>query len=415
MKQKKKSRPVWEDEFQDVSSFSRPETSRRPGPVAERPPSRRISPERRPPPAGRTSSRRPAPDWEIPQWEVSGGRRPQPTGSRRPPERRPASGPGRPKRTPGKQKKAVKTAARRTLVFFTVLLMAAVTAVLAIFLLFKVSSIQVTGDVIEGYDSDTIIGISGCEIGDNLFFLTTGDKEAQLREQLPYVGEAKLRRHFPGTLEIHITATHAAACVESGGSWIYIDSGGKILENRDQPENGLLQIQGITSANTMPGQLLDPEDQDLLYACNTIITALKEREMLGEFTSLNLTSLFDIRLIYQNRIEFLLGGVADLGYKVDFGCRSLSEQPETAKGVFDLSSAGQTKRATFTEGEIGTTAPAAPAASADPSATPDPGGAPSALPADTDQPGGGDDPSSQPNADYRNEGIPDHPFTGNAG
>lgn len=422
MAQKRKNGTLWEDEFQDLSSFSQPASTRRPGTVSERPPSRRISPERRPSPprdsrpgTGRTSSRpassgkrRPAgrqePEWEIPEWEVSGGRNKRQQDERvprKPPPKKPISRPGKVKRTMGK-------AVRRTLAFLTILIMVAVTAVLAVFLLFKVSHIQVTGDFIEGYDNETIIDISGCEVGDNLFFLTTSDKEARICEQLPYVGKAKIRRHLPGTLEIQITATHAAACVFSGGNWLYIDGSGKILELRDQPQNGLLQIQGVSSTNTLPGQLLTPEDPDFLYACNTIITALRDREMLGDFTSLNLTNLFDIRLIYQNRIEFLLGGVSDLSYKVDFGCRSLSEQSDTARGVFDLINAGKTKRATFTEGEIG--APIAAVTTPNPESS-EPG-------AQSDSSGMVDNPSDSEaplDNSYRDEGIPDHPFTGDSG
>lgn len=453
---------TWKGGFEDVSSFSNPAASRRPSyipseekppsrqprplpdrpypersssgrppsqrpsprPSQERPPSKRISPERRPPerripersPAERSSAerssgtsrkkassgrpaRRPEPDWEIPSWEISEEQRRSISKKNRPP-----SGPI--KRTgpvlySGKPKKGLGRGTRRALVFFTILLMVAVTAILAVFLLFKVSSIEVTGDLIEGYDNDTIISVSGCKIGDNLFFSTTADKEERLSKQLPYIGKAKIHRHIPGTLEIEITATRAAACLSEGQSWICIDSAGKILESRDQPADGLLQIQGMITENTMPGQQINPQDEDALYACSTILDAINDRELLGGFTSLDLTNLLDIRLVYQNRIEFLLGSVADLSYKVDFGCRSLSELTENDKGTLDLRYAGTTKGGTFSQGEIGAPVSSAPGQDV---SSPSSGG---------DQVAAGSSPGSEPPPeDYRDDGIPDAPFTG---
>lgn len=86
--------------------------------------------------------------------------------------------------------------------------------------------------------------LCGYQEGDNLALLTTGEQEAALEEQLPYVEDAQILRHFPSSLEIHITAAQQAACVQSGSQWFIISGKGKILEAATQPLEGLCRSQG---------------------------------------------------------------------------------------------------------------------------------------------------------------------------
>ena len=96
-------------------------------------------------------------------------------------------------------------AARRFLLVFTLLCMVAVTAVMCVFLVFKVRTIQVTGDLV--YEESAILDVCGYQVGDNLALLTTAEQEDALESQLPYIEEAQVIRHFPNTLEIHVTAS----------------------------------------------------------------------------------------------------------------------------------------------------------------------------------------------------------------
>ena len=135
--------------------------------------------------------------------------------------------------------------ARQAVNFVTLLAMAAVTAFVCVFLLFKVRTIEVTGDQV--YDPSAILELCGYQEGDNLALLTTGEQEAALEEQLPYVEDAQILRHFPSGLEIHITAAQQAACVQSGSQWFIISGKGKILEEAPpadlfgHPQNARLQ------------------------------------------------------------------------------------------------------------------------------------------------------------------------------
>lgn len=455
MARDKRNDGMWEEGFfEDISSDSH----RSPQPFEKGPVQRPAEDRRGRQPQRRSErdvengresrpARRRSQQWEIPQWDVpppervrgtsrsrtSGGERPKGPG----PERRPqASGP-RKKRRP---KKPLSNGARRLMVAFTVLIMAAVTVLLAVFLLFKVSEIQITGDLADGYQEADVLEICGYKVGDNLFFLSTKDKERKLKEQMPYIEDAQIIRHPPGTLEIRLIRAEVASCVSYGGEWLYTSAGGKILEKQKSPQNGVIQVFGLELPEAVVGREIwvdEPTEElpevssgsensrearkaeeirealnahNACVAYRAVLKRLVELEATGDFTLLDLSNLSNIRLIYQDRVEFLLGNAMELEYKIGLGLTSVEkwEQEQSgvkARGVMNLATAAETKRAYFTEGEIG-----------GPPTAQEPGGQVSSQPegdTSSDSQSGGE-PSSSPsgNDGYRDEGIPDSPFTG---
>ena len=320
MRQDRRDRDPWEGyEFIDINSRGEeapPRPPREPQRPARRPSSRR----------GRDKPARGSPKKEPRQGRSQGGRDPR---------RRPPSQPRRP------QGRA-----------FTLLAMAAVTAFVCVFLLFKVRTIEVTGDQV--YDPSAILELCGYQEGDNLALLTTGEQEAALEEQLPYVEDAQILRHFPSGLEIHITAAQQAACVQSGSQWFIISGKGKILEAATQPLEGVMQITGLTLKDPAVGSTLQVEDASVQQALETILSTLVDLGGVGEFTALDLTDLYNITLSYQDRVMFQLGNTVDLEYKLTYGYGLVtSTDPvhiaQDEYGTLDLTLAGDVKKAYFTD------------------------------------------------------------------
>lgn len=287
--------------------------------------------------------------------------------------------------------------------------MAIVTALLLIFLLFPITQITVTGEVISGVTNEEIIAISGCEEGDNLFFLSGKTCAERIEEQIPYVRTATVVKHFPGTAELQLTAAQAAACVYADGSWLYVNEDGKILESRDAPQSGVMQIIGLSPAQSEPGHNVSVPDEETRKAYQEILTALSEvRAGIDDaygglnpdgFTVLDMSDLTNIQMYYENRVELKLGSTLDLDYKVKAGCRFLLEMTTRETGVMDLTASGDTKRAYFTPGEL--TVPSTPTVD---SSDPNTG---------TDEPAA--DPTPAPSQSPREEGIPTAPYTGSGG
>lgn len=368
-------RKAWDDEFENISSNTKG-VPHRPDYMEERirrdearrkaeqnRPRRR--PQQRPaerprtaPPPHPNGTARSYPQniQELPRWDAPPRRTSPPPHTAPNPERR-AAPPNR-----RKAKKKLSAAGRRLLLVVSVGTMAIITALLLIFLLFPITEITVTGEPISGVTNEEIIAISGCEAGDNLFFLSGSSCAERIEEEIPYIRKAEIKKHFPGTVELQLTAAQAAACVYAGGSWLDVNEDGKILESRDAPQSGVMQIIGLEPMETEPGKNVSVEDEETQEAYQEILSALSTvRENIDDaygglnpdgFTLLDLSDLTNLQLYYENRVALKLGSTLDLDYKVKAGCRFLLEMTTRETGVMDLSSSGDTKRAYFTPGEL---------------------------------------------------------------
>lgn len=326
-------RDPWEGyDFIDINSRSdgpAPQRERRPRQGERRPSSSR---NRRP-----SSTERRSRDRTPPR-----GRQPR---GRPPSSKRPAQ------RPPGKSRprKPLSKGARHFLLALTLLFMVAITAFACVFLVFKVREIEVTGDTV--YDQATILEICGYEPGDNLVLLTTAPQEQALEEKLPYIADAQIIRHFPSTLEIQITGAQTAACVASGSQWFTISSTGKILEQVTEPPDGVLQVTGLVLTDPVPGGAFQAQDEEHQDAFDEILSTLTDLGAAGDFTTLDLTDLYNITMNYQGRIQFLMGSTVELQYKLEFALNKVIPKLEAdAQGTLDLTVAADVKKGFFTEG-----------------------------------------------------------------
>lgn len=411
-------RGFWDgDDFVDIRSHSdgeapqrtrplreegarRPQPQQRPRPSGERvPPSRRGGPPAqgrppRPPRPGQAG--RPQPG-ERPSRPGQRPQPPRPGEASRPGQRprppRPGEGPA-PKRPPRPRKRRppMKKGLRRLLMLGGMFIMLVVTCVLAVSLLFKISEITVTGDVV--YQTEDILRLCDYKVGDNLFFITTADRVKKLKAQLPYISDVEIRRHIPGTLEIHIKGTQVACCIYAEGMWLYVSGEGKILETQQEPREGVMRIEGLSPQNPQVGETVQLEDKGLEAAYSTILGKIVELGAWGEFTRLDVTDPYNITLWYQDRVQCRLGNATELDYKVQFGYKLLQEGHigEDQTGVLDLSYA-DVRRAGFTSQPV------------DPTGQ----GSPSSAQSGESQPEDGDS-STEEDAGGRGDDIPDEPI-----
>ena len=361
MREKGRGSDPWQDEyFIDLGASSSAERNSGRQKAKGRPPVRNPSysgrdgtapgrrPARRP---GDSAPARPSVRPPRPEYGESDRARRKPGGGES--RRRPAPAPARKRR---KQKKPMSKKGRAVvylLTFFGVLTSA---VLLCVFLLFRVAQIEVTGDQV--YSASDILKICGYETGDNLVFLPTKEQEEQLERELPYIEKAEVRKRLPGTLEISVTAAKVGACIESGGSWLYLSENGKLLERQDKPMAGVMQIVGVTPEDSTLGTGLKLSDANVETVFRQIMAKLVELDAVNKFTKLDLSDLYNIRIWYEGRIQFLLGNAADLAYKVEFGYKIASDPKSIGTqetGTLDLTVANDVKRSTFTADKPGRT------------------------------------------------------------
>lgn len=264
-----------------------------------------------------------------------------------------ASGAAKPRRQPKKTKLTNKTRSRIKVVLTltVILIFVMVTALLCVFLVFKVRNIEVKGDLV--YGEADIISVCDYNMGDNLFFLSTTDREEKLEKSLPYIKKAKIKRKIPDTIEINIEGASVVGSVKTDSGYIYVDGDGKILQNSSEAASGIMNVEGITVPNAAPGLKMKIEDTAVQEAYDEILKTVDDAQAQAEFTRIDLSNVHDIRMWYQDRIEMRLGNANSLDYKIRFGLRIVREKTDyvspTARGVIDLTLSKEENKAPFTE------------------------------------------------------------------
>ncbi len=225
--------------------------------------------------------------------------------------------------------------ALRTFYFLLVVVMLSVLVTLSLTVLFKIENISVVGDEI--YSKEQIIAISGLKTGENIFRTNTSAAKQKIEEALSYVESATVRRKLPATIEIEIKKAMPCAAVRTTGQYAIISKTGKVLDVNVTIPEGTPVFEGITVKNAEPGKMLETEREDDLKVLMNIVTVL-ENSQFYDIDYIDLSSLYNIELMYNDRIIIQVGSSTDLEDKLATAKYILENNigPEE-KGTLDVS------------------------------------------------------------------------------
>ena len=200
--------------------------------------------------------------------------------------------------------------------------------VLALTLFFNINKIVVSGDKV--YSDKEIIDASGVNMGDNLIFLSKTALNEEISSELAYVGSAKIKRRLPSTLEIIITKTEAYMAVARDGYYILLDRNGKVLEKDLETvgENIILANLGEISSIEV-GEIISLKSEKVFAKLNDVISEC-DNVGITEITSVDLSDIYNIKLVYQGRITLELGETDkdNLSSKLALGKAAIERQNE---------------------------------------------------------------------------------------
>lgn len=251
---------------------------------------------------------------------------------------------------------------RKKLILRTVLgtafLAAAVILVLVLF--FNINTITVSGD--EVYSNADIIEASDVKIGDNLIFVSSKKINRKITEALPYAGSVKIKRRLPASLEIIVTKTEAKYAVMTDGAYMLLDGNGKVLEKGlgFVGENITVANLGkVTSADA--GKTIVLENEQIFEKLIKLEKACKEAGITG-ITSVDITNVYDIKLVYQGRITLILGDTdgTDLTHKLSLAREAIKTQDgenNAYRGTINLTVNGKAYWAEETQPEQSSSEP----------------------------------------------------------
>lgn len=242
-----------------------------------------------------------------------------------------------PKRKPNKRRRRAGRGPGIIKTFFALaLIIGAVLCATTIF--FKVEQVVIVGE--SRYPNADIAAAAQVDIGDNLFFIDKFSVTRRIFADRPYLGEVKIRRVLPDTIEIHIKDSAVAASVRLEDGYYLMDESGKILENvtEDVARNNRL-ITGIEAEQIEIGKKVIFQDKDKEKVIYSILNNAKNSGILENIIGINIEKMFEISIQYTNRFTVLLGTTEELDKKIGFLQKVIEELGAADTGVIDLTDA----------------------------------------------------------------------------
>ena len=351
--------------------------------------------EKRPAPRQSTSKRRPAPSQQRAKGSAprNGAARQNPAAKQSVSARRPASATRQKQAAPVKQRKPVRRPTNKQAkrvesqvvytppkpfnkfhLLLTVISVAAVVLALTLgmSIFFKVENVYIAGA--QKYSAWDVREASGIQVGDNLLTLGKAKVSGKIIARLPYVEKVRIGIKLPDTVNIEVVESDISYAIQAeDDGWWFINSQGRVLEMT----TGIIaeyftKIEGVkimipaigqqAVAATMESDLtFEPVDDaadasdttdatqeptapmDTVNAAEQLAVAIKliqhleSNGVVGEVTNIDVTDLFNIELIYEDRYRVQMGDTMQMDRKVRSMTEAVSQMSDYQRGELDVS------------------------------------------------------------------------------
>ncbi len=234
--------------------------------------------------------------------------------------------------------------------------------VLGMSIFFKVGQINVAGA--KKYTLWDVRQASGIQDGEALLGLSEAKISANIRQQLPYVGNVRVGIKLPNIVNIEITELEVVYAVEAvDGTWWLIDATGRVVDTTDAASaKEYTRILGVRIHNAQIGQpakAAEPESntanqiptgstaptlppvpaEERLNTVIQVLTALENNGVMGGeiIKTVDVSDRETIRLWYKDRYEVSLGDVTQLDHKVALMKAAIVQEGEYKSGYMDVS------------------------------------------------------------------------------
>ena len=192
-----------------------------------------------------------------------------------------------PKNKKKKKETKKKRIIKKILKWTTIIIVLLVALVLFIMSpLFNVTEVIVIGN--NGVPTETIISLSQIEIGGNIYKTSKEIIRKGIKEN-SYIESIEVRRKLPNKIELKVKERKTSYMVEYGGSYIYINNQGYILE----VANEMLDVPIIEGCTTnteelQAGNRLNREDLTRLEMILKIMESKESNEILEKINRINI-------------------------------------------------------------------------------------------------------------------------------
>lgn len=201
------------------------------------------------------------------------------------------------------------------------------------------------------YERQEIAEASGITVNKSLIFIDLDEVEESIERALPFLKNVEITKRFPTELVIRFEESGMAYAVEvSSGTYAITNDEFKVLSISGVIPEGVVPVRGQTPVKKDVGEAIafvaqneedkdaDPVEDKVLDVLSAIASTVAEKDFEG-VTAINLSSLYDIYIIYQDRILIELGDSQNIESKADFFIRAIEEEnmiDNTKTGIMDF-------------------------------------------------------------------------------
>ncbi len=230
-----------------------------------------------------------------------------------------------------KRKKRRKYAFYSMLTVFFVLLI----TMLSLTVFFNINDIAVTGN--SYYSDSAVIKISGLEKGQNLFRMNKFRIIEGMYKQMPYASEITIDRHLPVGIEIIIKECTPYMVAQVGKEYCILDENLKVLEKTETAPEKLPLIVGVETDSAVVGEILT----DANGVCDRLMKLTQSlKEYIGDasVTGIDVSSSYEVKFEYLDRLEVLVGTVENIDNKLELVKYVIDDNRSNERAVIDVSS-----------------------------------------------------------------------------
>ncbi len=208
---------------------------------------------------------------------------------------------------------------------------ALVAILLGVGVFFKITNIQVEGNVI--YSDEEILGAAGLREGKSLLLAALEAADGKICSALPRIEVAEVRIKAPDTLIIRVTESQAAAYLAYEDKYVEISSGCKVLAIVEQA--GSLVVNGLQPEEPEAGSMLKTAEKDeaRLACLAQLLKLLENKKLISDVTDIDVSNLTDITFKYRQKLTVRMSGYDKIEYKLEFLTEILDRIGEEAGGV----------------------------------------------------------------------------------
>ena len=213
---------------------------------------------------------------------------------------------------------------------------AAIAAVLLICMacpLFNIKTVEINGTVNTSQSEiKELLGLN--ETMNLLAFNSFGAKDKLLED--PYIEDVSFSRKLPDTLIINIRERQIRGYVPYMGTFLYIDSQGRVLDAKSAFTEKHPVVKGLNFDKFTVGQILETDNENVYDTVVEISKLMADYDMQEDVLYVDVSDAAHIKIMTEN-VTVNFGDFTDSNQKIATLNEILKEIPEDRKGFLDIS------------------------------------------------------------------------------